>query len=259
MSVLGILGVGHLAEYLVLGWRRAGIAHEILLSPRGAAMAAKLAAEQDCAVAPDNETLVASSDVLVLATRPAHAVPAATGLPWRAGQTVVSVVAGLETAALAPAVAPARLVRTMPITCCAIGESPTVMYPEDRVTRQLFEGLGRVLAVPDEARFTTASVFGAYYGWVFALIEQSARWAAEAGLEPALARDLVAQTVKGAAAMALARPEESLAEIIAGLATDGSITKHGLDRLIDAEAFGPWQAACQGVHDRLLSDHAKAD
>ena len=259
MSVLGILGVGHLAEYLVLGWRRAGIPHEILLSPRGAAMSAKLAAEQGCAVAPDNETLVARSDVLVLATRPAHAVPAVTGLPWRAGQTVVSVVAGLETADLAPAVAPARLVRTMPITCCAIGESPTVMYPEDGVTRELFEGLGGVLAVPDEARFTTASVFGAYYGWVFALVERSAGWAAEAGLNPALARDLAAQTVKGAAAMALARPGEPLAEIIAGLATDGSITKHGLDRLIDAGAFGPWRDACQAVHDRLLTDHAKAD
>ena len=121
-------------------------------------------------MAPDNETLVARSDVLVLATRPAHAVPAATGLPWRDGQTVISVVAGLEVDALAPAVSPATLVRAMPSTCCAIGESPTVMYPEDRTTRDLFEALGHVLAVPDEARFATASVFGAYYGWVFALI-----------------------------------------------------------------------------------------
>lgn len=258
MSVLGILGVGHLAEYLVLGWRRAGVPHEILLSPRNAAMSAKLAAEQDCETAPDNESLVARSDILILATRPAHAVAAATGLPWREGQTVVSVVAGLEVAALQLAVAPAKLVRTMPITCCAIGESPTVIYPEDETTRDLFKGLGAVLAVPDEASFTTASVFGAYYGWVFALIEASARWAAEVGLDPALARDLVSQTVKGAAAMSLARPQQPMAEIIAGLATEGSITKHGLDRLNEAGALDPWQSACQAVYDRLLTDHAKS-
>ena len=32
---IGIVGVGHLASYLVEGWSRAGLAHEVLLSPLG--------------------------------------------------------------------------------------------------------------------------------------------------------------------------------------------------------------------------------
>ena len=96
MKHLGILGVGHLASYLVPGWARAKERPSFLLSPRNAAVAARLERDYGCHIAADNAALVRESDVVVLATRPGHAVAAARGLPWRAEQTVVSVVAGLE-------------------------------------------------------------------------------------------------------------------------------------------------------------------
>lgn len=259
MTRLGILGVGHLASYLVPGWARAEARPSFHLSPRNAEVAARLARDYGCHIAADNAALVHDCDVVVLATRPGHAVAAVQGLPWRAEQTVISVVAGLEIAELAPAVAPARLVRTMPITSAAVAESPTLLFPEDPVARALFEPLGPVLVLPDEAAFTAASVIAALYGWVYALIGEAASWTEAAGLAPELSRQLVAQTFKGAAAMTLERPEEPLSEIVAGLATPGSITKLGLDHLRDAGVLREWQAACDLVLRRLESDHAKAD
>lgn len=259
MKHLGILGVGHLASYLVPGWARGKDRPSFLLSPRNAAVAARLERDYGCHVASDNAALVRESDVVVLATRPGHAVAAVRGLPWRAQQTVVSVVAGLEIAVLAPAVAPAQLVRSMPITSAAVAESPTLLYPEDAVARALFEPLGPVLVLPDEAAFTSASVIAALYGWVYALIGEAASWSEASGLAPDLARRLVAQTFKGAAAMTLERPEEPLSEIVAGLATPGSITKLGLDHLEQAEVLRQWRTACDLVLQRLENDHAKAE
>ena len=52
---VGIIGVGHLAGYLVEGLRRASQDIEITLSPRNAERAASLAARFGAAVATDNQ------------------------------------------------------------------------------------------------------------------------------------------------------------------------------------------------------------
>ena len=77
---IGIIGAGHLAGYLVAGWRHAWPDLQVILSPRNAAQAASLAATYGAVVAPDNQAVVAAAEVIVLATRPADALAALRGL-----------------------------------------------------------------------------------------------------------------------------------------------------------------------------------
>jgi len=201
---VGIIGVGHLASYLVEGLRRASREIDIVLSPRNAERAASLAARFGAAVATDNQAVVDAADLILLTTRPGDAVAACKGLAFRPGQTVVSVAASLPLEALKPAVAPATVVRAMPISCAAINQSPTLLYPDHPQARALFALLGQVHVLPDESRFTPASAIAAFYGWVYALMDETVAWTTQAGVPPQTARGLVLGTVRGAAAMALA-------------------------------------------------------
>lgn len=71
----------------------------------------------------------------------------------------------------------------------AIGRSPTLLFPDDPAARAIFDPLGTVLCVDDEAQFTPASAIAAYYGWVYALMDAAITWCASAGVPASTARD----------------------------------------------------------------------
>ena len=60
---------------------------------------------------------------------------------------VISTVAGLPRARLAPLLGEAELVTAMPISAAEYGESPTLLYPDHPAARSLLEHLGEVIAV----------------------------------------------------------------------------------------------------------------
>ncbi len=250
-DTVGIIGVGHLACYLVEGLRGADEGLDIVLSPRNAGHAAALAERFACRVAADNAEVVEAAKVVIMAPRPQHAVEATAGLPWSAGHTIVSVVAGVPVADFRRVAGPAAVVRTMPVICAAIGACPTTMYPENAAARRMLTLLGTVHVLPDEAVFEAASVLGAVYGWINWQIREYVNWSIGAGLPPEMARDVVAHLFGGAAGMVLARPEESLDDALVGLTTPGGITEHGLKLVDERGALGAWSDACQSVLDRL--------
>ena len=251
---VGIIGVGHLASYLVEGVRRASRDIEIVLSPRNTERAASLAARFGAVVATDNQAVAGASDLILLTTRPGDAVAACEGVAFRPGQTVVSVAAGLPLGTLKPAAAPATVIRAMPISCAAINHSPTLLYPDHPQARGLFTLLGQVHVLPDESRFTPASVIAAFYGWVYALLHETVAWTTSAGVPPQTARNLVLETVRGAADMALARPDQDLDAMLDSLATPGGITEHGLTLLRRRGGLTAWREALDAVLSRLRSD-----
>jgi pyrroline-5-carboxylate reductase len=248
---LGIVGVGHLAGYLVEGLARARPELEVVLSPRNVDRSAQLAARFGARVATDNQQVCDAAEILLVTTRPGDVGKVCSGLSFRAGQTVISTAAGVGVGTLTPVVRPASAVRAMPLTCSAIGRSPTLLFPDDPSARVLFELLGTVLAVEDEAQFTPASVIAAYYGWVFALMDDAVSWCADAGVPEATARALVLETTRGAAEMGLRHPDRELADLLDSLATPGGVTRLGLQTLERSRGLEAWIEALEAVLQRL--------
>ena len=248
---VGILGVGHLAEYLVPGLLRGMEASRLVLSPRNSRKSAALAERYGVAVALGNGALVEACDLVLLATRRNQAVDAVSGLPWREDQVLVSVCAGVGLAELAPIAGKAGLARAMPIAAAALGESPTCLFPDLAMARAVLTPLGPLLAMPDEATFETACVSAAFYGWVHALIGETTDWAEAAGVPAPLARELIAQTARGAAAMVCAHPDRPIEAMTRELCTPGGITQAGLDLLRGREAFAAWREACDAALARM--------
>ena len=248
---VGIVGVGHLAGYLVEGMCAATDPPDILLSPRNVTRAQELSERFGIRVADDNHTVVNESDIVIVATRPPQALAAVTALPWRTGQILISVAAGVPCANLSAVTAPATVVRAMPVSCAAIGESPTSIYPDEPNARSLLAHLGPVIALPNESSFQTASVIGAYYAWIFALVAETMPWLETAGVPPASAHTLVLHAIRGATGMMLAHPNESPTDMIGKLATPGGITERGLEVLDQRHALAAWCDACQTSLEQL--------
>ena len=105
---LGILGVGHLAGYLVSGLRGLGFAEEIRLSPRNRETAARLAEAQDCQLCSDNQAVVEAAEVVFLTVPAKDAARVLAPLAFRPEQLVISACAGQSYSTLKDLAAPAK-------------------------------------------------------------------------------------------------------------------------------------------------------
>lgn len=248
---IGFIGVGHLASYLVEGLRRASQNIEIFLSPRNKEKSAILSSRFGAVVARDNQAVADAADLIILTTRPGDTVAVSEDISFQAGQTVISVAVGLTLEKLKPATAPATVVRAMPISCAAINQSPTILFPDNPQAHTLFSLLGQVHILPNESYFTPASVIGAFYGWIYALLDETISWTAQTGVPQQTARSIVLETVRGAVNMALDRPNEDISSILNSLTTPGGITEHGLNVLRQQQGLSAWTEALNAVFNRL--------
>ena len=245
--VIGILGVGHLASAMLRGFLASGLcAADVLLSPRGQARA--LSAQLGTPLAADNRDLVERSEQVILAVRPAHAAAAVAGLPWREDQIVVSVCAGVTMAKLP--VAPARIVRAMPLVSAEFNASPTAFYPPCAKARELLGRLGPTIPLDSEAEFELASIDGAVFGWAHDLIRQTVDWSVARGARPEIMRELIARAFIAAGRMVCERGEP-IETLLCELATPGGITELGLKVLSERGQPAAWNAACGAVLERL--------
>ena len=251
---VGIIGVGHLATYLVEGIKRAKPELEVVLSEYLGDFTKQLVEQYGATPVPTNQDVANAVDLVIVSTRPQDIVSACKSVSFRPGTTVVSTAAGITLDLLQPVSSPASTVRAMPITCAALNLSPTLLYPENNAARELFELLGTVHVLSEEGQFTPASVISAYYGWVYALLDETVKWTTDAGVPAKIAKDLVLETTRGACAMGLDRSNSELSELLESLATPGGITRLGLKTLHDRKSLDAWIEASDVVLAHMQKD-----
>lgn len=246
---IGIIGVGHLAGSILSGLLRSGIdPANLILSARG--RGAELAEQHGFELASDNDELVSETDIILLSVRPGDAQAAVQELPWRESQVLMSACAGVSILDLADLVAPATVVRIMPITAAELGASPTIVYPMVPDIQPFLEAIGSHIVLDNERQFETASVSAAIYGWVQALIKTGTDWSVENGLDPDIARQLMAKTIVASGRMQGEKPE-TMEALIKSLCTPGGITEAGLAHLETKDVANAWEESCSLVLRKL--------
>ena len=246
-NVLGIVGVGHLATYVVDGLRHVGDNRRIVISPRNADRARDLQRHHGCEVAQSNQEVADLADIVLLATRPDKSVEALAELDLRADQLIVSVAAGLALDPLLSAAAPAVVTRAMPVCCAEIGEGAIPIYPYEARAQSLLGRIGAVVSFSEERQFEQATVAACVNGWFFQLFAELENWLTQAGLDAAQARALMLHAARGATGLALYHPDQDLNDLATTIASPGTYTRLGLDVLRERQALGAWSAACDEV------------
>ena len=255
MQTIGFIGVGALADYTIRGVRRGGYTGPVLLSPRNREKAEQLAVGFDCKIESDNQSVVANSDYIVIATRPPECLETIARLGFEAGQTLISVVAGIDIEQLRSVVPEEiRIIRAMPVSSAEVNASPTLIYPDDEFTREFFNFCGTSLVTDSEAYFNQGSVLACVYCWFFPLYQALIEANQGPRLPAKLSADLVMGMAKGAAELALASHATTPGEIARSIATEGTFSKLGLDLLENEAAFEPWREACRLLQKQLAAD-----
>lgn len=244
-GVIGLLGAGRMAQALASGFVRAGLTDAkcvVAYDPHPAAGEAFVSAVGPGArMLGSTAEVVEQAQIVLLAVKPQYIAEAlAAAKPgWRAKeQLLVSVAAGVTVATLEAGLPKkARVVRVMPNTPCLIGQGASCYALGSAATTDDGAAVGRLLSAVGFASQTPEPLLDAVTGlsgsgpaFVYTMIEALADGGVRAGLPRALAAELAAQTVAGAAGMVVQTGEHPAA-LRDAVASPGGTTIAGLAAL----------------------------
>lgn len=248
---IGILGIGHLAGFILEGAAKADASINFVLSPRSLTRATELAARYNAIVAPDNQSVVDQCDMVLVCLPVAQGPNILSELTFRSGQSVLSAMAGVSRNAVSKIVAPAAALSTMmPGHANALGQGPCLLYPPDPQWHDFLTLIGPVFPIETADIFEAASVFGGFSGASFAFMAQISNWFETKGVPADLARRLVAETLRGNAHV-VASVNTPLPEISKGVATPGGITEKCVDTLNAQGALTAWADALDAIFKKI--------
>lgn len=241
---LGFIGTGNITAAMV-----EGLGGGVVLSPRGAEMAARLAARfPDVTVAETNQVVVDQCDMVVLAIRPQVAEAVVRDLRLRAGQKVLSLVAATPVEVIREWVGlDLPVIRAIPLPFVAERRCVTPIIPPDAEVAALFDRLGQSVECRTQEEFDLLAVGSALMGSCFGILEAAEGWLVERGLPRAAATDYMAGLFAN-----LGRVAEGSAKEFAALREEYS-TRGGLNEQV-FRVFGEegGVAALRAALDRVL-------
>ncbi|MHC6215793.1 pyrroline-5-carboxylate reductase [Stenotrophomonas acidaminiphila] len=239
---IAFVGGGNMARSLIAGVTRAGMPAAAIevVEPQDALRQA-LQHEHGVRTAAAIASAALDAQVLVLAVKPQvmAAVCAELAPRLRAGTVVVSIAAGVTLAALRGWLGDAAvLVRAMPNTPALLGAGMTGLYAgaevgnaERQLAQSILAGAGQIRWIEREALMdAVTAVSGSGPAYVFALAEAMEDAARAQGLADDAARQMVVQTILGAARM-LAEGGQSPGALRQAVTSPNGTTQAALETL----------------------------
>ncbi|MBL0715716.1 MAG: pyrroline-5-carboxylate reductase [Desulfosarcina sp.] len=212
---IGFIGAGNMAEALIKGLTGSKTVDpvQITASDPLADRLSFMESTYGIKTTQDNHHLVETAAVLVLAVKPQVVTEVLTDMaPFTgASKLVVSIVAGLTTAAMQKTLAAdTRIIRTVPNTPVFVGEGMVAIASDGPARREdyataaaLFNPVARTAFIAEKLMDAALGVSGSGPAYVFLMIEALADGGVKMGLPRETAQTLAAQTMLGAAKMCL--------------------------------------------------------
>jgi pyrroline-5-carboxylate reductase len=251
---LGFIGTGHITAALVEGLCTISEPPEnILVSPRNAANASRLAAKfSRVKVAQNNQAVIDGSEIIFLALHPQIAPAILPQLLFRQDQRIVSLIAATPIALIRKLTGTVQHVfRAVPLPSVARHVGPIVLYPDNARIGDIFNKIGKLFVVASEKHLSLLAAVTALISPFFALMEETAGWAAAAGIEKQTANDYTASMFHALATRALDMQTSCFAELAQEAATPGGLNEQALGVIRQNGGFKAFRAALDSVAVRL--------
>lgn len=252
---IGVVGVGTIGAAVVRGLcsRPMQDPPSIVLSPRGAAKAAKLAADfpSMVTVAASNQEVVDKSDCIIVSVLPKQAEDVLRALEFRPEQKILSLIATVDLERLSEFTAPAKeRAIAVPLPAVAKGCGATLLVPPKDYAKAIFEPLGSCVAVEDFAQFRRMQCITGLMGDFYKRQLTAQSWLSEHGVAASQAASWVGAIFATMAADS-ARPGPRTFEALVAEQTPG-----GLNEMVwrDQDADCSYEAlahSLDAVHHRL--------
>ena len=252
---IGFIGIGKIASAVVEGLCTAdATGMELFLSPRNEKMSIGLAEKfSHVRRLGSNQEVLDSSDILVIALRPAVAVEVLKTLSFQARHTVVSLIPLLKYADLSAVVQPAGSVcRAIPLPTVLQHNCPVPVFRAPESVVRLFRLLGQPLPIAEEAQLHAIWTLTGLITPFYELLGELSSWTVGHGVEEGVANTYVADLFQSLAYMAQRAGAGGAPIDFAGLASHAA-TPNGMNEQAGKEisekgAHTVWKEAS----DRLL-------
>ena len=241
---LGFIGGGNMAAALIGGLRRrANGDEEIVVVERDPARRGLLERDFGVATRATVDAGLQGSTIVLLAVKPADLQPVCEALGKLPGERLVlSIAAGIPSAAIARWCGTEAVVRAMPNTPALIGQAITGLFARGGVSTeqraaaaQTMRVIGEVVWFADEAMLdAVTAISGSGPAYVFYFIEALQGAAHQMGMDAEQARHFAVQTFVGAAQLA-AQSTEDIALLRERVTSKGGTTAAALAHLQQAD------------------------
>jgi len=212
---IGFIGAGKMGSALIHGIIKAGIVkpENLGASDIYEPFLNELNSQLGINVSTDNAVIAQASDILVLAVKPQTLDSVLENLkPYiNADKLIISIAAGVPLATYENALPEGtRVVRVMPNIAATVSEAASGISPGKNATSEdlktaleIFSAVGTAVQVPESLMDAVTGLSGSGPAFIFPVIEAMADGAVLEGMDRKSALTLAAQTVLGAAKMAL--------------------------------------------------------
>ncbi|WP_273833040.1 pyrroline-5-carboxylate reductase [Guptibacillus sedimenti] len=240
---IGFIGAGSITEAIVEGMISEKFVDSnqiMLLNRSNSQRLEELKTTYSVHVTQDIQKLLQQNRVIILAMKPTDA-PDALGMiqPYiHKNHLIISVLAGITTTYIEEKIhTRTPIVRAMPNTSATIGLSATAIsggaYADKNdllFTKRLFQTIGSVVSVPEDKMNAVTGLSGSGPAYFYYMVECMEKAAIQNGLDEETARELILQTIHGAAMML--RQTKQPAELLRKKITSpGGTTQAGIATL----------------------------
>ena len=224
MARIGFLGVGEIASVMVQ--TIAGDGHQITVSQRNEQVSAALEAAHPGLRRAENQSVVDVSDIVVLCLLADVARAVLPTLTFRKEQTVISVMARMSVDELHELCAPVGdICVAIPLPPMPMGGTPLACFPENQRLTELFGAHADIHPCPSEAAL---SAHFAATGTLLPFLDQidiAAGWLADFTGDKTQASAYLAGLIGGYCRLLGQENGPSLAQLRAGLGTEGGLNQ----------------------------------
>ena len=238
---IAIIGAGNMGGSIARGLTKGSMIDDldIIVSNPSMDKLKKLRNEYlGLSITQDNAEAAMGADIVILAVKPWLVEPVMRELKLKSKQILISVAAGISFEELAHyVVAPEMpMFRLIPNTAISELESMTLVAArntndeQDKFVLQLFSEMGTVMLIPEDKISAATALASCGIAYVLKYVQAAMQAGTEMGIRPKDAMTMVAQSLKGAAALILNNDTHPSVEIDK-VTTPGGITIKGINEL----------------------------
>ncbi|MEH7106271.1 pyrroline-5-carboxylate reductase [Bacillus sp. JJ1764] len=245
MNKMAIVGAGSMAEAFISGILENGLMDKKniwVTNNSNQERLTKLGELYGIQSTYDLSKLFEGANIVMLAMKPKDAASAIAYIREYLSKDmlIISVLAGVSMNTIeALADKPLSIARAMPNTSAAVGKSATAIAVNERVseeqletTQKLFETVGMAAFVDENQLDAVTGLSGSGPAYIYYLIEAMEKSAVEIGLDPQMGKELIVQTLIGAAEM-VKNSHKSPEQLRREVTSPGGTTEAGVNVLED--------------------------
>ena len=248
MAIIGFIGGGNMAQALIKGVLAGKLYHpaDVLVSDVRKERLEYLSAEYNIKAAKDNKALTAKADIIVLSVKPQNMNDVLDEIKGslKKETLVISIAAGITTAKIAAALGDTPIIRVMANTPALVGEAASALFSDNASessiaeAMKLFTAVGKAVVVDSEDLIDAVTALsGSGPAYFFLLMEEMIKAGCQLGLSEQTAKELVLQTAKGAALLAIQADStnQTPAQLREKVTSPGGTTQAALKVFSDAQ------------------------